>query len=204
MSEHDHSTSHGNDTVQFEASDVSTRPVVYSVVALAAFTIIFTIAANYVYFGLAARQKALSPAASPLAEQYAAKEPPEPRLQLRPKSDLEALHASEDKVLSTLAWVDKDAGVVQVPIERAMQMLLAKGLPARQGEVPSTMRPHGDAPPQMAEAAGAPDWDGGWKISRNLEENPEHAGAHSEGSAAHTEGAAGHAEASGHGEANGR
>jgi hypothetical protein len=182
MSEHEHSTSHGNESVRFEPTDVATRPVALSVLGLAIFTIVFTIAANFVYFGLAAREKALSPAASPLAEKYAAKEPPEPRLQIRPKSDLEQLHASEDKVLTSFAWVDKDAGVVQVPIERAMQMLLAKGLPARQGEVPANMSAHGDAPRQFPEASGAPDWTGGWKISRNLEES-EHAAAHGEGAA---------------------
>jgi hypothetical protein len=189
--EHDHPPSHGNESVRFEPTDVATRPVVLSVLGLAVFTIVFTIVANFVFKGLAARERAASPAPSPLAEQYAAKEPPEPRLQLRPKSDLEALRASEDKSLSTLAWVDKSAGVVQVPIERAMEMLLAKGLPARPGPVPAKMSPHGEAPPQFAEASGAPDWNGGWKISRPLEQNAEEEHAHG-AAAAHESEANGH------------
>jgi hypothetical protein len=197
MSEHEHSTSHGNETVRFEPTDVATRPVALSVLGLAAFTIIFTIAANYVYFGLAERAKATSPAANPLAEQYAAKQPPEPRLQLRPKDDLTQLRAAEEKSLSTLAWVDKEAGVVQVPIERAMEMLIAKGLPARQGEVPASMSSHGEAPEQHAEASGAPDWTGGWKISRDLQGE----GGHGEGHAAGSHAEGGQAEAPGHGSA---
>ena len=154
------SHSHENADIRFEPTDVSTRPVVGSVVFLALFTVVFTFIAHLVYYGLAARQHAASPAASPLAERYAVKEPPAPRLQIHPKLDLDALHAAENKTLSTFAWVDKNAGVVQVPIERAMLMLLAKGLPARQGPVPAKMSPHdGVAPSQHPEGSGAPDWD---------------------------------------------
>jgi hypothetical protein len=178
MSEYDHSPSHGhgNPDVRFEESDVSTRPVVLSVVGLAVFTVVFTIAAHFTFQGLAAREKAAAPAVSPLAEQYAAKEPPEPRLQLQPKTDLDVMRAAEDKVLSTLAWVNKDAGTVQVPIERAMEILVTKNLPAREGPVPHRMAAHGVAPRQMAEAEGAPDWTGGWKVSREMDESHGHGG----------------------------
>lgn len=156
MSEHDHE--HGDHGVRFEETDVSTKPVVYSVLALAVFTVLFTAAAHFVFMGLAEREKAASAPPSPLAAQYAAKEPPEPRLQLEPKTDLDVLHAAEDKVLRGWGWVNKDAGTVHVPVKRAMEMLLAKGLPARQGQVPLKMSPRGVAPRQPAEAEGAPDW----------------------------------------------
>jgi hypothetical protein len=153
--------SHGNPDVRFEPTDVSTRPVVVSVAALAVFTLVFTFVAHLVFHGLAAREKAASAPANPLAAEYAATQPPEPRLQLHPKTDLEVLHAAEDKILNNYAWVDKNAGIAQVPIERAMELLLAKGMPARQGSaVPAKMMPKGDAPAQMAEGAGAPDWHG--------------------------------------------
>jgi len=158
MSTHGDSNSHENKDVRFEPTDVSTRPVLVSVLSLAVFTVIFTFVGHLVYHNLADRERAASPAASPLAAQYAAKEPPLPRLQLDPKLDLDVLHAAEDKILMSYAWVDKEAGVVQVPIERAMQMLLAKGLPARQGPVPAKMAPRGVAPSQSAEGSGAPDY----------------------------------------------
>lgn len=179
MSAHGDPNSQGNQDVRFETSDVSSKPVVLSVLALAVFTLVFTFVAHLAFHGLAAREKAGSPEASPMARK-AKPEPwslsdfghaaqraasadsklvPEPRLQLDPKMDLTMLRAAEAKTLASLAWVDKDKGVVQVPIERAMQMLLAKGLPARQGAVPFKMQPHtGFAPDQMAEGAGAPDW----------------------------------------------
>jgi hypothetical protein len=157
MSDHNNDT-HGNPDVRFEESDVATKPVAYSVLALAIFTVVFTYAGHLTFQVLAERQMAETGAASPLAAQHAVKQPPEPRLQLEPKTDLEILHAAEDQVLGKWAWVNKEGGIVQVPVDRAMKMLLAKGLPSRQGPVPLAMAPRGVAPRQPAEAEGAPDW----------------------------------------------
>ncbi|MFN2375680.1 MAG: hypothetical protein ABR538_04035 [Candidatus Binatia bacterium] len=158
MSAHGDPNSPRNDDIRVETTDVSTRPVALSVLALAVFTLLFTFAAHLTFQFLGAHMKASSPPASPLAEQYAAKEPPEPRLQIDPKKDLVVHRAAEDKILRSLAWVDREAGIVQVPIERAMELLLAKGLPARDGEVPWQMAPIGVAPSQPSEGSGAPDW----------------------------------------------
>jgi len=185
MSAHGDSNSHGNPDVRFEPTDVSTRPIVGSVLGLAVFTLVFTFIGHLVYYGLAAREQAASPPVSPLAEKYAAKEPPLPRLQIDPKLDLDVLRAAEHKTLSSYAWVDKDAGIVQVPIERAMEMLLAKGLPARQGPVPTKMSPMGVAPKQYPEASGAPDW------AENAA-TPAHGGGHAAAPAAHAPAAEAH------------
>lgn len=174
---------HGNHEVRFEPTDVATRPIVTAVVALTCFFLVFTGIAYVVFQGFAARERAASPAPSPLARPSSAPTPdgvlgdygaatqkfahesalvvPEPRLQLEPKTDLVVLRTAEDKALRTLDWVDKQAGVVRVPIERAMEMLVARGLPARQAPVPAKMAPRGVAPSQPGEAAGAPDWQEG-------------------------------------------
>lgn len=160
MSAHEDPNKDHNGDVAFEPTDVATRPVALSVLMLAVFTVLFTIAAHFIFFGFAAREEAASPAPNPLAAEYAAKEPPEPRLQIDPKADLVKLRAAEEVILGGLTWIDKDAGLVRVPIERAMQMLLAKGLPARKGPVPWYMAPIGVAPKQYPEGAGASDWIG--------------------------------------------
>jgi hypothetical protein len=195
MSTHESGDHHDHEEVRFEPTDVATRPVVTAVVSLAIFTVVFTVVAHLVYGVLARRERAMSPAPNPLAAEYAAKEPPEPRLQIRPKTDLEMLRASEEKTLGRLAWVDRGAGVVQVPIGRAMEMLLAKGLPARQGPVPFKMQPHGVAPSQMAEGAGAPDWAGTWKIGSG---EAAHADEHAAAPASHEPAASGKAATEGH------
>ena len=58
--------------------------------------------------------------------------PPEPRLQTNPRQDLSNLRAREDALLNSYGWVDKNTGVVRIPIERAMQLIVERGLPTRQ------------------------------------------------------------------------
>jgi len=52
--------------------------------------------------------------------------PPEPRLQTAPADDLRNLRAAEQTRLTTYGWVDRKAGVVRIPIERAKE-LVAEG-----------------------------------------------------------------------------
>jgi hypothetical protein len=71
----------------------------------------------------------LGPAASPFDSDRAL--PPEPRLQVDPKVDLQQVRESQEEILRAYGWVDKAGGKVRVPIDRAMDMLIAHGLPTR-------------------------------------------------------------------------
>ena len=55
-------------------------------------------------------------------------QPPPPRLQLDPPRDLARFRADEEKRLSTYYWVDKDRGIVHIPIDRAMRLLVERGI----------------------------------------------------------------------------
>ena len=68
----------------------------------------------------------------PLAAAQGHREPPEPRLQIDPRQDMADLRAKEDDLLGSYGWVDKNAGVVRIPIDAAMKLTLERGLPARQ------------------------------------------------------------------------
>lgn len=57
--------------------------------------------------------------------------PPEPRLQVNAPQDLKQYLDEEQKTLDTYGWVNKSAGVVRIPIDRAMDILIQKGLPYR-------------------------------------------------------------------------
>lgn len=62
--------------------------------------------------------------------------PPEPRLEDLPGKALQDLHTQEDELLHTTGWVDQNTGVIHIPIERAIDLLLQRGLPTRdQGNV---------------------------------------------------------------------
>ena len=52
---------------------------------------------------------------------------PSPPLLSAPALDLRALRAEKHALLSHYAWIDRAHGVVRIPIERAMSLLIARG-----------------------------------------------------------------------------
>jgi hypothetical protein len=55
------------------------------------------------------------------------------RLQQSPPADMKAFRVEQQEVLQSYQWVDKSNGVVRIPIERAMQLTIERGLPVREG-----------------------------------------------------------------------
>ena len=82
------------------------------------------------YFILDTRSMRREPAPLPL-EGTLAKEPPAPRLQLNQKADLATLREVERVSLESYGWKDKNLGIAHIPIERAMELTLERGLPVR-------------------------------------------------------------------------
>ncbi|HET9716456.1 MAG TPA: hypothetical protein VFP60_09765 [Pseudolabrys sp.] len=53
---------------------------------------------------------------------------PEPHLQLAPSSDFATFRTAEADRLSSYGWQDRSSGIVRMPIDRAMQLLVKRGL----------------------------------------------------------------------------
>jgi hypothetical protein len=68
---------------------------------------------------------------SPLAETSQQQFPPPPRIEVQPAKELRDLRSYEEHILSTYGWVDKNAGIVRIPISRAMELQLERGFPVR-------------------------------------------------------------------------
>lgn len=64
--------------------------------------------------------------------------PPEPRLQVEPRIDLAHFRENEDHTLHSYRWIDRQQGIVQIPIERAIELLGERGLPEPNAVEPST------------------------------------------------------------------
>jgi hypothetical protein len=62
--------------------------------------------------------------------------PSGPQLQVNPREDLLRFRAEQEKALGSYAWENRAAGAVRVPIDRAMELLVQKGLPV-QGATPA-------------------------------------------------------------------
>lgn len=53
---------------------------------------------------------------------------PEPRLQVDEARDLNRLREQENALLNSYGWVDQKAGIVRIPIARAMEIVAERGL----------------------------------------------------------------------------
>jgi hypothetical protein len=72
------------------------------------------------------------PLPSPLS--YSQEPTPEPRLEVNPGVELKTMRAEEDEILKSYDWIDRDRGIVRMPIDRAIDVLAEKGLPVRAAE----------------------------------------------------------------------
>ena len=82
---------------------------------------------------------------------------PEPRLQVDYYGDLSKMRQQWSEEVNGYSWVDKNAGVTRIPIERAIQLTLQRGLPARTPGAAIPTAPSVSATAATAAAvAGAP------------------------------------------------
>ncbi|MBM3820857.1 MAG: hypothetical protein FJW14_17840 [Acidimicrobiia bacterium] len=74
----------------------------------------------------------------PLAEGQEQRLPPAPRLQQFPHSELYQFRVGEDQLLHNYGWMNREGGVVHIPIDEAMRLLVERGLPSRAAETAAT------------------------------------------------------------------
>jgi hypothetical protein len=128
-----------DDTVHHEDSDIDIRGMAVAALVLAVMTA-FCYVAVYVTVTVLGKREAAASAvkAYPMAVGQAERLPPLPRLQTDPKKDLRDLRAEEQATLDSYQWVDRNGGVVRIPIDDAMRLVLQRGLPARPAQAPAT------------------------------------------------------------------
>jgi hypothetical protein len=129
MGEPAHNTYQDNPEVERERTDVDTRAILRFGAGIlgglvATFLLLFGL---FAYFNVREARVGRGPARLVKPEQL----PPEPTLEISPRANLAELRAAENQALETYGWVDKERGVVRIPIERAMEIIAERGLPAR-------------------------------------------------------------------------
>lgn len=84
---------------------------------------------------------------------------PAPGVQPFPWAELESLRSEQLSRLESYGWLDEEGGVVHIPVERAMELLVERGVPARaDGPAPN----FGLAPAYELESEGGQsDWGAG-------------------------------------------
>ncbi len=114
-----------------QRSDVNVRAIARFGLGLLVLAMVIHVAIAGLFYGFKAAEERGDPAPSPVAGEL----PPEPRLQTAPRTNLGDHRARQENVLKSYGWVDRDAGTVRLPIDRAIELTAERGLPARKGEV---------------------------------------------------------------------
>lgn len=108
-----------------EHREVSVRLIVVSLgfLAVATFFVFVLVVGIFRYFYATYSTEEATKLSRPVI-------PPEPRIEVAPFEQLQQLRTKEDHILNTYAFVDKESGTVRIPIDRAIDLLAAKGLPS--------------------------------------------------------------------------
>jgi hypothetical protein len=133
-----HAHPHGsleNPEVAHEHSDISIGAIVWFLVMLVAVVLVTDLAMWGLFRGLDKIEQSNDPFVTPLAAPPG-ELPAEPRLQTTPWHDLGEFRAEDMKRIRGYGWVDQNAGIGHVPIERAKELLLQRGLPSRPNPSP--------------------------------------------------------------------
>ena len=162
MNHDPHPATHGNRG--FEHKDVSITAVMYFIIGLAVAIFVAYFVVEGVYSFLTHRFEAQQPSVSPLVanaptdtrklpseyktdsasadyEKYLQKNFPQPQLETNERTELNTVRLREEETLSTYSYIDENAGTVRIPIDRAMELLVERGLPVRQQAADSKLQP---------------------------------------------------------------
>ncbi len=150
MSEDTHIDGH-NQEVEFEREDLAPKPIFIFLTTLTAICVLVYFILRGMYSYLDAQENRHQPPQNPLVQQTQADTRlvapaeitkfPQPRLESNERLEIKDFRVQEERTLHSYGWVDQPAGVVHIPIDRAMQLLAQRGLPVRAqtGAVPSSV-----------------------------------------------------------------
>jgi hypothetical protein len=130
MTTHDEQAARGS--VEHEHSDVSVRGIVMTAAGLLVVAIVVHAAMAGVYVWLERRAAGRDAPVSTLLAPGPRFEP-RPRLQANPSQDLKTFREEQRLRLYGYGWVDQADGVVHIPIDRAMTLMLERGYAVQAG-----------------------------------------------------------------------
>jgi hypothetical protein len=134
----------------FERQDLAPRGILYFLLALGIATVLCLFGLRGLFEYLDHRSKTSQPEVNPLitnvpsdtrhvAPGYPQSTFPSPKLEEDERGQLNGIRMNEEKTLYSYGWVDEKSGTVRIPIDRAMDLIVQRGLPVRpQGAVSET------------------------------------------------------------------
>ncbi|HMD17109.1 MAG TPA: hypothetical protein VKH18_10615 [Terriglobales bacterium] len=122
----------------FEPEDLTPKGPFYFMAGLVLLGLVIYLIAFGIYRFLDSYQTAHQPAVSPLVTPEADTRTmtheetqtfPQPRLEENERTQLRSFIEDQDQKLATYDWVDRDKGILRIPIDRAMELIAKRGLP---------------------------------------------------------------------------
>lgn len=133
----------------YERQDLQVSGILYFLLTLGIMTALCALGIRGLYAFLEHREKLSQPAVNPLVtnipadtrhvpRDYEEKAFPDPLLEKDEHTKIDDLRLKEEKTLYSYGWVDEKAGTVHIPIDRAMDLLVQRGLPVREQSAAAT------------------------------------------------------------------
>ena len=121
----EHTAHHSPNGAGHEQSEVSVKLIVVSLafLAVSTFLVLGLVVGIFRYFYASYSTAEATRLSQPVI-------PPKPRIEVAPYEELQQLRAKEDHILNSYAWVGQQGGAIRVPIDKAIDLLAAKGLPS--------------------------------------------------------------------------
>ncbi|HVT44071.1 MAG TPA: hypothetical protein VMT00_06750 [Thermoanaerobaculia bacterium] len=142
---HDHNTE-----VHHEESDVNVRAILWFVAIFIAVAIVVHLAVAWLFFQFRDRAQGRQGPPVTMVSDVEPPAPPSPRLQPFPQAlppfpgtteesivadtptvDMIRLNQEQDTLLGSYGWVDREEGIVRIPIDEAIRQVAERGLPVR-------------------------------------------------------------------------
>ncbi|MEO8349852.1 MAG: hypothetical protein ABI610_13145 [Acidobacteriota bacterium] len=120
-----------------ETSDVSIGAIVKFGIGLAVVAAVVHVAMWGLFRFYEEREERQEQPVPPMVAANLARTPKEPRLEPDPLAPRLAAKAREDAMLASYGWVDRNAGIARIPIDRAMELLVERGLPPSKPMAPT-------------------------------------------------------------------
>lgn len=123
----------GGEESGFEQRDTHPKKLLGIIAMVLGGTALVALLSAGLFFWLFKRQP--SPWVPEKAILEARRDFPAPQLQVNPPVDMERLRAEFQRETNEYGWVDRSKGQVRLPVERAMDLLLERGLPQTERKV---------------------------------------------------------------------
>lgn len=115
-------------TVRYEERDINVRDVLLIAFGVLVCTLIIVFALYLLYAYMRNRKAQESPPTSPV-QRRVFQFPPEPRIQQSPAFDYQTMYYESQWDLHHYKWVDKQKGIVAIPVDRAIDIIAKRGIP---------------------------------------------------------------------------